>query len=190
MSKLVPKAPKPVQSLKATEVIPSPKAEKLYRRIWSNPRKRRIKRYFYQIAREQGVSPNPANWRKYLRKVKRVKFRYGTGAYPKKRFTLQELEYIRDANRLKNYGGDLSSKYLRGSDAEALRNQLTKGNHLKSIVLAEGDDTYAGNEIPDVEHHYRLYGKLVVLRTYPDWDNYQEDFTIYLDDVRIAVCEN
>ena len=68
----------------------------------------------------------------------------------------------------------------------------TTSNYIPYTVetLAEGDDSYAGNYIDTREYTAVIDGHTLVINTYPDWDNYQDDGHITFDGVVLGGWEN
>ena len=58
-------------------------------------------------------------------------------------------------------------------------------------TYVEGDnERHAGNGVPFIDTEYLIEGRTFRVSTYPDWDNYSQDCTIYMDDVPISIVEN
>jgi len=57
-------------------------------------------------------------------------------------------------------------------------------------VLHKGDERYAGNRISTTHTSWLLAGHTFSLYTYPDWDNYRQDWSIDLDDRVVSKMEN
>ena len=59
------------------------------------------------------------------------------------------------------------------------------------VVLDKGDpELYAGMSVPTTHYIWNVNGHEVKVVTYPDWDNYAEDITIWVDSVVVATYEN
>ena len=173
---LVTSTPRPTPAPKEPEPVLSPKAEKLYKRMMRWPSYKFAKRYARVSVRERHERVGPQRLGRYLRKIKQLQRNWWRDHYKPKRYTFDMLQDLK--------------KPLQGSEAWDLYHQVRTHTHLRSMLIAEGDyDTWAGNGVEDRVEYYRMYGQLVKLHTYPDWDNCQEDFTIYFNGKPVAIYE-
>ena len=161
------------------------KAQRLWDRMFdaAHPQVRHIKRYARASCREQGEHLSPRRLSRFIRKMRSG--RSGQWLRPKpypKRINLRGLLAAVSAD---------SRKILRCGDAKHFRDRVEGSTHLRTDWIADGDpDLWAGNAVPTIKRTYRMQGLIVEVMTYPDWDNYKEDWSVTVNGVMLAVWEN
>ena len=139
------------------------------------------------LDQRKGYTPDPEKWKHNSQLV-------GKHAYTI-RAVLDNVSYITPVERMRVYEllewleehkpvEPACVKWLDG-----LRDWI-ETHPRTDYTYEEGDyERYAGNGVPSITSTYLIEGRKFLVSTYPDWDNYQEDCSIYMDDVLISQRE-
>lgn len=135
-----------------------------------------------------GYKPDPDKWEKNTAMLEKHKFYVAAVKSNPKFYT--PLERVRVAELLewleehKPREAEDPHCYLGG-----LLEWIESHEEIDSTCVDGDYKQWAGMGIPWITKTYRVGDRLFKVSTYPDWDNYGTDCTIYMNDIPVSIME-
>lgn len=135
-----------------------------------------------------GYKPDPDKWEQNTAMLEKHKYYIANVQSNPKLYTPLErvrvVELLEWLEEHKPREAEDPHDYLEG-----LQEWVESHEEIESTCVDGDYEQWAGMGIPWITKTYQVGDRLFKVSTYPDWDNYSSDCTIYMNDIPVSIME-